>query len=343
MYVSNSRRKDKSAFTLVELLVVIAIIAILIGLLLPAVQRVRESARRIECTNNIRQLSLGVQAYEGSRRVLPPGWSEPCFETSLPCASFRWGWATYILPCIEGNTLYDDYNVNKNPLWMDLSAGPIVNDPYYDPATGKSLHDTVVSTFVCPSDPMGILNKNVDVVTDNRGTVHVQKMNYGGSCGVDAFVCTPPGALGPPTGVFNVNSKTRYKDIVDGSSNTVMLGERGGIWEEEHATPNVLVRPGLTSIQPDELDFPVANQLSQGPFDIAAFIEIPGSFESGFFSINGSELACKYGFSSAHPGGCVMSFCDGSTRFVNENISLTTFARILHKHDGKIIDTSDLD
>jgi len=140
-----------------------------------------------------------------------------------------------------------------------------------------------------------------------------------------------------------VNSRIRYKDIPDGSSHTVMLGERGGTWEEANRPINVLIRPGLTAIEPDELDFPVANQLSQGPFDVAAFVELPGTFESGFFSINGSELAYKYGFSSDHPNGAMMVFCDGSTRFINQNISLTTFARILHKHDGKVLESVDFD
>ncbi len=340
-FCTKRHAERRRAFTLVELLVVIAIIGILIGLLLPAVQQIREAARRTSCLNNIRQLGLAILNFESSHRALPPGWIEPCDDGISPCASFRWGWATMIMPYLEGRDLYRQYNVRVEKLWMDTTTDP-PNDPYFDPVTNKSLHDAILAIYMCPSDPLSDLNPNVEIVSGNRGTFYTQKMNYGGSCGVDAFVCSPFGSLGPPTGVFNVNSRIPVKEITDGLSNTVLLGERGGTWHETNTTPNVLIRPGLTSVDPSELDFPVGNQLSQGPFDVAAFVEIPGTFESGYFGINGSESAYKYGFSSPHTGGCHLSFCDGSARFVNQAISLTTFARILHKADGKIIDDDEL-
>ncbi|MGI9518773.1 MAG: DUF1559 domain-containing protein, partial [Pirellulaceae bacterium] len=286
---------------------------------------------------------MAIQSYQSAHRVLPPGWTEPCGDHPVPCASYRWGWSSYILPYIEGDNLYNKYGINDDghELWMDTSVMP-PNDPWYDPTTGSSILDTVMTVFICPSDSMSDINKNVEIESGNRGTFHVQKMNYGGSCGVDAFVCTPLGSLGEPTGVFNINSSTSFQHIPDGTSNTVMLGERGGIWHETNEELNTLIRPGLTSTDPDELDFPVGNHLSQGPFDGAAFVELPGSFESGYFGINGSELAYKYGSSSPHTGCAMMAFCDGSARFISESISLTTFARILHKHDGKVLDQDDL-
>ncbi len=326
-------------FTLIELLVVIAIIGILVGLLLPAVQQIREAARRTECSNNLRQLAIATLHYESARKVLPPGWTEP--GGSTPLASFRWGWSSYILPHMDGQNLYNAYGLRDNPLWMDVTNSP-PDDRYFDSATGYSVLDAIVTTFICPSDPLADVNPNVEIQSGNRGSFNVQKMNYGGSCGVDAFVCTPLGALGPATGVFNINSAFGMRHIPDGTSQTVLFGERGGTWHETNNTPNTLIRPGLTSIDPSELDFPVGNHLNQGPFNAAAFVEIPGSFESGFFGINGSEIAHKYGFSSAHPGGCMMAFCDGSVKFVMEEISLTTFARILHKHDGEVLDQSEL-
>ena len=330
-------------FTLIELLVVIAIIGILAGLLLPAIQQVRESARRAECLNNLRQLGVAIFAYETANGALPPGWLEPAVaDPSLPAASFRWGWASVILPYLEGTNLSREYDLRANRLWMDPSTSPHCTDHYFDVSTSKSSHDAVMNVYICPSDPAPILNANVPIDSDNRGQFFVQKMNYGGSCGVDAYVCTPLGSPGRPTGVFNINSRIKYKDILDGSSHTVLLGERGGTWKDTNEQPNILIRPGLTELNSGTLDFPVGNQLSQGPFDVAAFVEIPGTFESGYFNINGSELAYKYGFSSAHPSGAMMIFCDGSTRFVNEAISLTTFARILHKHDGKVIEDDEL-
>lgn len=332
-------RSLTSGFTLVELLVVIAIIGILVGLLLPAVQSVRESARRTECLNNLRQIGLAIQNYYSANKVLPPGWTEP--GGSVPLANYRWGWSSFILPFLEQQNLHADLDIQNHELWMDATSLP-PDDPYYDTASETSSLDAMLTIFICPSDPLPDVNPNVDIESGNRGTFNVQKMNYGGSCGVDAFVCTPFGTLGEATGVFNINSRVGFQHIPDGTSHTVMLGERGGIWHETNEIPNVLIRPGLTSVDPDELDFPVGNHLSQGPFDAAAFIEIPGTFESGFFGINGSELAYKYGFSSAHPTGAMFTFCDGSTKFINEEMTLTTFARILHKHDGEILDEVDL-
>ena len=330
-----------SGFTLIELLVVIAIIGILVALLLPAVQAVRESARRTECSNNMRQLVIATLNYESAHKVLPPGWTEP--GGSIPLASYRWGWSSYILPYMDGQNLFNDYDIRNNLLWMDVSADP-PDDRYYDPATQESILDVVITTFICPSDPLPDINPNIDIISDNRGSFNVQKMNYGGSCGVDAFVCTPLGTLGPATGVFNINSAFGMRHIPDGTSYTVMFGERGGTWLETNQQPNVLIRPGLTSIgnDPEALDFPVGNHLNQGPFDATQFQEDPGSFESIFFGINGSELSYKYGFSSPHPGGCMLGFCDGSVKFMQEQLNITTFARILHKHDGKVVDEEDL-
>ena len=158
------RHLSRPAFTLIELLVVIAIIGILVGLLLPAVQSIREAARRTDCMNNIRQLGMAIQSYHAANRHFPPGWTEPCGDHPLPCANFRWGWSSYILPFVEGRNLYDAYNIGSagHELWVDTSVLP-PNDPWDDSVSGNFLLDTVLMVFIFPSDPLADINPHVDI------------------------------------------------------------------------------------------------------------------------------------------------------------------------------------
>jgi prepilin-type N-terminal cleavage/methylation domain-containing protein len=127
-------------FTLIELLVVIAIIAILIGLLLPAVQKVRGAAARVQCQNNLKQIGLAIQNYHDVTKRLPPGW----LTSNTVQPSPGWQWGTLILPYLEQEALYRKFNINMNS----------PNGPATGSAT-TSLPDgqTFLSVFVCPADP----------------------------------------------------------------------------------------------------------------------------------------------------------------------------------------------
>src|SRR5438132_1236618 len=122
--------RSRKAFTLIELLVVIAIIAILIGLLVPAVQKVRASAARLQCVNNLKQIGLAMHSYHDNYRKLPPGYSA---NAAYPSTSPGWGWAAFILPYLDQGSVYNQIN-------------------FQQPLQNQAVIQTMLPIFICPSD-----------------------------------------------------------------------------------------------------------------------------------------------------------------------------------------------
>jgi prepilin-type N-terminal cleavage/methylation domain-containing protein/prepilin-type processing-associated H-X9-DG protein len=186
----------RRGFSLVELLVVIAIVAILIGLLLPAVQKVREAANRASCANNLKQLGLALQCYLEDHKSFPSGY------VSSPLG-VGWGWGTMLLPYLEQRPLYKQ---------LGLPGSTFGNGVNF--ADSTPLTQTQLPVFVCPSDTGPALNP----FKQNHA-----KSNYRGVCGPTApVVFTPNKDWG---GVLFQNSTIRIIDITDGTSNTMALGE----------------------------------------------------------------------------------------------------------------------
>ena len=135
-------RTYRRAFTLIELLVVIAIIAILVGLLLPSMQKVREAANRTKCQNNLKQIGLAIHNYESANHVLPPGYiATSAYVDGSTDTSPGWAWGTYILPYLEQNSLYLEFDLNQ-------------------PVQNSATIGTLVTAFVCPSDIRGRLARS---------------------------------------------------------------------------------------------------------------------------------------------------------------------------------------
>jgi prepilin-type N-terminal cleavage/methylation domain-containing protein/prepilin-type processing-associated H-X9-DG protein len=189
------KNRRLAGFTLIELLVVIAIIAVLIGLLLPAVQKVRESAARTQCSNNLHQMCVALHSYAGVNHCFPPAYKAPNLDPG-------WSWAAFIMPHVEQDNLYSGLGVNR------LIGGGA------NPALPTPLCQTPLSLFRCPSDRGPALNPL---------RLNYAMSNYRAVAGPITypffFVNQDMG------GVMFQNSRIRIEQIKDGTSNTLAVGE----------------------------------------------------------------------------------------------------------------------
>jgi prepilin-type N-terminal cleavage/methylation domain-containing protein/prepilin-type processing-associated H-X9-DG protein len=181
-------------FTLIELLVVIAIIAVLVALLLPAVQSAREAARRSQCSNNLMQMAIALQSYEGSFEMFPPGVVNETGPVLDQPKGYAFGWIVRVLPYIEMRNTYNHFNLSVS---------------VYD-GQNSTTRMTLVRSFLCPSDN-GIARTPAGFVLTNYVACH-----NGSEAPIDAT----------NNGAFILNRALRYEDIPDGSSNTLFLSEK---------------------------------------------------------------------------------------------------------------------
>jgi len=310
-----SQSLPRPAFTLIELLVVIAIIAILIGLLLPAVQKVREAAARMKCSNNIKQLSIAFHAYHDANGYLPmgssgpmngnnnfpSGWGDPHYGNSLPFGHFSW--AAIILPYIEAGNLYNRINFNvpayAQSIWEDLGGG---GSPTNRGASGNAANafaaTNMPNTFICPSSLRGS--------SDPSGT---QQKDYGVNGGTGA--CCPERTAAGMDGVAWVNGKVKLTDITDGTSSTFLLLEKTN-YRDQSWLPDTY----------GSNHFFFVHHPSQG-------------YVQGGYMPN-SDIFNNRAPQSFHIGGVMVSMADGHVQFISNSITNPTYKYLFTRAGGDI-------
>lgn len=279
----------RRAFTLVELLVVIAVIGILMALLLPAVQAARESARRTQCVNSLKQIGIASHHYHDAMRSFPPGYCAAApYVDGAADTTPGWGWAAFLLPHLEQRPVYEASNFSL---------------PIEHPANARSVR-TWIASYICPSD---IAPETPYAVPDASGnTVALAApLSYAACVGSDASgVADATGC-----GILYRNSGTRFADILDGTSVTILAGERAwakaqGIWAGA-INRGVLVRGKYNACQP----------IAPGAHYPAAALALAHAHLNNA-EFDGDGSAGMDDFSSMHVLGSSFVFADGAVHFI---------------------------
>ena len=299
--VQNSYRGTRRAgFTLIELLVVIAIIAILIALLVPAVQKVREAASRLQCQNNLKQIGLALHNYHDARKAFPPGNTT---VTPKTC------WTAVVLPYLDQGPLSMQYDYTK-----DWSASTTVIQ-------------TPLAVFVCPSNNLGVHHDTINYGGMNPAVGDYQSINeIKDFVGVNCFNLGNVQKGNPRlAGALTWDAFTPIITITDGSSNTILIAESAG-------RPNLYGEGGRLISSAAGVASGGAWADVDGPFSIDG--ATPTGTVPGNYPINCSSNNEIYGF---HPGGANVVFADGSVHFLKKDMSLCLIASLTTRAGGESI------
>ncbi len=316
-FLIHHRSSRRFGFTLVELLVVIAIIGLLVSLLLPAVQAARESARRMQCSNHLKQIGLALHNYESTYRSYPPGFISQVTGSwpgggNDPIPEAGPGWSAYamILPQMEQAALFESINFSL----------PITH------AANQKARSTVVKEYRCPSDvwsgPITVWPTSIGI-DDLAATSYVCSLGGGNPANAPGY--TAMYEEQPFNGMFHRNKAIRHADILDGTSNTIALGERASMF-----APNgwAGVIPGAQTVFSPE----IATRRGQvvGATARPAITMVSVHVRSGGPN---APTGSPGGFWSPHSGGCLFLLMDGSTHTISTEVDMNVYRAMAGRND----------
>ncbi|MDP6720542.1 MAG: DUF1559 domain-containing protein [Pirellulaceae bacterium] len=290
--------KSRKAFTLVELLVVIAIIGILVALLLPAVQAAREAARRMSCSNNMKQIGLALHNYHDTHKRFPMGWIGLEANTNRPLAEGQpgWAWGSYSLPYLEQENVSDNLIQFTRPL--------------LDPVN-QAARETYLPVFRCPSDTPAekrfVLGQEGSPATPLVSLAAASYIGVFGTFELEDCEGLPLGAECRGDGIFYHLSSVRFADILDGTTNTFAVGERSAQYGFSTWTG-------------------VAEGGDEAFARVLGIADHPPNDDHGHLD----------DFSSQHPAGTNFLLADGSVRLITETIDLNIYRAFATRAGGEV-------
>jgi prepilin-type N-terminal cleavage/methylation domain-containing protein/prepilin-type processing-associated H-X9-DG protein len=342
-------RRSKAGFTLIELLVVIAIIGVLIALLLPAVQSAREAARRSQCTNNLKQMGLALHNYESTNGCFPPSGESTNYAVSPASTQFVDGVGVFprLLQYIEGNTVYNAINFS-----FDYNSLTGVNFTAYSSA---------VNVFICPSsvrNPSG--SRDATDPSDPMSTAYglgYGVQDYGPTCYTDISPVLATGGLGSSIvtpyrnklfradGMLKV-SKTMIAEVLDGTSNTIAIGEDAG---RDASFISPYTESYYNGVITRTANVPPGNRRYWRWGEADSSFGVSGSVNNKFRPMNegvpwpstsvtaGNNAGANDELFSYHPGGCNALFGDGSVHFIKESTNLIILRGLVTLRGGEVL------
>lgn len=350
-------RRNRTAFTLIELLVVIAIIGILVYMLMPAVNAARESARTLQCKNNMRQVALGIINYEGTHGRLPTAGicrrnpdASPVFGDFNPRSGRMISWAVLILPFLEEQNLYDQFDLRETIFKQ-------VNEP-------QKRH---VATYLCPSDDAGRLYYQHPTYSRDIPFAKGNYAAYVGPFHIDLLM-EYPGALGGGKWLEEGKGRLGQKmaEVIDGASRTIMLAEvrardneldQRGAWALPWPGASLLsldihheLRSGATYTPWDET-FDSAQMPNQTDTNVDMLYDCPDPEQAQLDGMPCGKWSSTSGDEghylsaaprSNHPGGVVFATMDGAVGFLTDSTDPPTLAYLIHINDGSSAEIADV-